>query len=104
MSFNPNAGSIITLQEGAAMTAEYRNANPNDINAHYFSKAIIDRLLSQTGAVGLRFYYGLDPNNNNEKELVFVAVDANGNDILNQVADRSQKCPTECGNTNALNS
>lgn len=104
MKFDPKAGSIIPLEEAAEMTKTYRENNPGDTLAHYFSSDIINELLRDSSVVGLRMYYGLDPNNEKSKELILVGVDANGDDVTRKVADRSARCPDTCSNANELNS
>lgn len=67
--------------------------------AHFFGKKIIQELLSQHGAVGIRIHYGSKINTNNGKlypELILVATDCNGNDLLNNIADMSIPCPNSC--------
>ncbi|GAB5418447.1 MAG: hypothetical protein Crog4KO_33390 [Crocinitomicaceae bacterium] len=102
MAFNGNEGSFIPLQDGAAMTGKYRDQNPNQIIGHFFGSNKLKQLMLQEGAVGLRMYYGLDEDNN--KQLVLVAVDADQNDILDLVLDVSSPCPNWCSAPNPLNS
>ncbi len=104
MKFDPNAGSLIPLEEAAEMTRTYRDLNPDDTIAHYFSREIIDELLRDNSLVGIRMYYGLDPNNEKAKELILVGVDRDGNDVTSKVADKGTKCPIVCSNANELNS
>ncbi len=102
MSFDGTEGGSITLQTGAALTAEYRRQNPGATKGHFFGKDILQDLLDQQGAMGIRMYYGLDGDGN--KELVLVAADANEDDLTDLVADLSMPCPNICGTANALNS
>ncbi|MEN9998641.1 MAG: hypothetical protein RI922_1631 [Bacteroidota bacterium] len=101
MAFNGTEGTIITLAEGAAMTAAWRRTNTNG-NAVFYGKNIINQLLAQPGVVGIRFHFGIDTDGKNT--LVLVGVDANENDVLSIIADRGVKCPVLCGNKNGLNS
>ena len=103
MSFKGTEGEEITLDEAAAMTAEYRAQNPGATKGHFFGKNLINTLLKQRGAEGIRIYYGINPDTG-EKELVLVAADSEENDILNTIVDKSRPCPKFCGSTNALNS
>jgi hypothetical protein len=103
MAFTGNEDHGITLSEAAAMTANYRNDNPDETIAHYFGKAAITDIFNQNGCVGMRVYYGLD--DTGKKQLIIVGVDANGNDLYNgKLAERSFKCPPDCGAVNPLNS
>ena len=102
MAFNGTEGGEITLAAGAAMTAEYRNQNPNERKGHFFGKDILNEILDQEGCVGIRMYYGI--NSDEERELVLVGVDANENDMTELVVDLSCPCPNRCGTENKLNS
>ncbi len=102
MAFDGTEGSQITLQDGAVMTASHRAANPNARLGHFMGKDILNQILAQAGCMGIRMYHGLDTRGN--RELVFVGVDANENDMTSGiVADMSKPCPPY-GTANALNS
>lgn len=101
MAFNGTEGGAISLADGAAMTANFRKKNPNQIRARFFGREILEELLAQEGAKGIRIYYGLDSDENNQ--LVLVAADDHENDILDLVADISHPCPLACSNSNPLN-
>ena len=90
----------ITLQEGIDWTTNFRNQNPNSVKAYKIDQAEINEILAQAGAAGIRAYMGID-NSGNEK-LVMVAVDASGNDILNNVYDHTLPCPNHCDNNSVL--
>ena len=71
------------------------------VKAHFFGKDILQDMLNQQGAMGLRLYYGskVDPSSNTlQPELVLVAADSNGDDITanNKIADFSRPCPQFC--------
>ncbi len=99
MAFNGKEGEQITLAEGAAMTANYRNSpQAYGARAQYIGKAIIGSILQQTGCVGLRMYYAQDEDG--AKQLVIVGVNAEGNDMTSGIiADRTLGCPTYCDNS-----
>jgi hypothetical protein len=101
MAFDGKEGAQISLAEGAAMTLAYRNsAGASGAKAHFMGKSILVSILSQTGCVGIRSYYGIDTDGN--KQLVFVGVNASGNDMTSGiVADRSTPCPTTCDSNNS---
>ena len=104
MAFTGNEGAVIQLTEASAMTSSYRQTIPSaGIKGHFFGKNIIKTILSQTGVVGIRMYYGIDAAG--VKQLVLVGTDAEENDLYNAiVADRSVPCPSRCGTANPLNS
>lgn len=102
MTFNGTEGAAISLSVASAMTARYRQNNPNQIKAHFFGKEILAEILSQHNCVGIRMYYGI--NENGDRELVLVGVDQGQNDILDLVVDLSAPCPKACSTANPLNS
>ena len=103
MSFNGSEGAFITLEEGAAMTANYRNTiQQGEVIGQFIGRDLIQDILAQTDCVGIRFYYAIDENGS--KNLVCVGVDQNENDIRDGlIADKLKKCPPICSNTNPLN-
>lgn len=101
MSFNGKEGGLISLEDGAAMTARYRANFPTQIKARFFGKEIITKILDQSGAVGIRMYFA--QNANNEMELVICAADGNENDMLQMIGDMALSCPSRCGSVNNLN-
>ena len=97
-----NAGAQITLAEGAAMTAKYRASNPNKTKAHLIGMNRIHEILDQEGCEGIRIYYGL--NDEGDQELVLVGVDRLGDDMEKGVImDKLLPCPSYCPNANPLN-
>jgi hypothetical protein len=104
MSFDGTEGSSITLTDAATMTANYRNSSTaGPIRAHYFGKDIINKILAQTDCMGIKIYYGLDSNNN--QELVLVGVTSSEADMTSgTIADRALPCPNHCDSSSSLNS
>lgn len=103
MAFTGNEDHTISLTVAAAMTKNYRDANPTQVKGHYFGKDAIQDVLDQSGCVGLRIYYGLD--NDGKKQLVIDGVTSDENDLFNGIIlDRSIQCPPNCGISNPLNS
>lgn len=102
MNFTGNENHDFPLDTASIWTANYRNANPGAIIAHYFGKTAITNILSQQGCVGLRIYYALD--STEKKQLIITGVDGNGNDLYTgQLAERSITCPIDCSAANPLN-
>ncbi len=98
-------GDPISLETAKTWTANYRSKNPDAIKAHFFGSEIIDKILTQSGCVGIRMYYAIDDNGG--KQIVLVGVDSNGNnmepatlelnlDDPNTIADISFPCPSFC--------
>ena len=104
MSFNGKEGAVISLTEGADMTANYRKTIPTgSIKGHFLGRELIQKILDQPECMGIRVYYGIDQDG--QKSLVFVGADRNEDDMVGGViADRSIPCPNSCGRNNPLNS
>ena len=106
MSFNGNEGGVITLTEGAKLTANYRNAhpgNPNLVLGSFMGIKQINKILEQPGCVGIRTYYGLT--DRGVKQIVMVGVNADENDLYEGIIlDLAHLCPPNCSVQNPLNS
>jgi len=104
--YNTQVGDPIDLITAKEWTANYQDTNPEKIKAHFFGSEIIQQILAETGAVGIRIYYALDEKG--EQKLLLVGVDSEGNDLLplegaslldgeeNTIADYSLPCPSYC--------
>lgn len=109
-TFNGSEGGPIPLPTAKEWTANYRKTiKDGDTLAHYFGGDIIQRVLQETGAVGIRIYYAID--DKGQKQLLVVGVDEFGNNLLPKegvagksaeadgdpiIVDFSRPCPTEC--------
>lgn len=102
MSFNGTEGTIISLNDAAELTANYRRANPSSIKAFFFGKEKLKDLLDQTDCMGIRIYFGLDEDE--KPKLVLVGAESNEDDILDLILDYGEPCPSRCGSSNDLNS
>ena len=102
--FTGNEDHSIPLDEAAELTKRYRDkADENALLGGLFAREAFDRILSQEGVMGIRFYYG--ESEDGQMELVLVGVDANGNDMeYGELAERIIGCPPFCGWENVLNS
>lgn len=107
MSFSSESGDFIKLQDALALRNKYKNeGDQNYTQANAYGMTKILGLLSQNGAVGLRMYHGLKEEASTfKRELIIVAVDSNGNDIIDptnpKILDLSDPCPTICDNNNS---
>jgi hypothetical protein len=72
-------GEEIGYELGAQLVTNYQVANPNDTQFYTIGKNIIEQILSQPGCEGIRFYNAY--NEEGEKTLVYLGVDASGNPI-----------------------
>jgi hypothetical protein len=105
--FDGTEGDALDLTTAKRWAANFRGTakNPDEILSHYFGHEIIQQILGKSGCVGMRIYYALD--DNGEKKLLLVGVDANGKDLLpnpnaksaeddGTVGDYSWPCPDYC--------
>lgn len=104
MSFNGNEGEFVSLTDASRWTANYRNTiQSGEVIAFAAGKEKLIELLNQNECLGARIYYAI--NDNGQKNLVIVGVDANGDDIENGLLiDRLGTCPPLCSKRNSLNS
>jgi hypothetical protein len=73
-------GEEISHELAADFITAYEKAYPGENRGYHLGRNIIDQILAQPGCVGMRFYYGL--NEDGKKTLVYVGLDADGNDIV----------------------
>ncbi|MGA2384571.1 MAG: hypothetical protein ABSG61_14180 [Gemmatimonadales bacterium] len=98
----PPRNHRISLAEAAAHTKRHRDAKVSDVKAGAFHKDQVLDLLSQTGCVGLRIYYGRDPAG--APNLVLTGIDSADNDLTaGVILEISFPCPPFCGGGNSLN-
>ena len=106
MPFTGNEDHDISFDEAAKLTLRYRQEVGNDARkGGFFGRKAIEALLDQEHCVGIRYYYGLD--DDDEKVLVLVGTDADENDLVdrtNLAFDNAIYCPPNCGEDNVLNS
>lgn len=103
MAFDGTEGEVVSLNEAAGWTANYRDTiEPGDIIGHFYGKEKISALLNQTDCVGIRIYHGID--DDGQKNLILVGTNANGDDLTNIVVERGSPCPPTCSRANSLNS
>lgn len=110
-TFDGNEGSFIEVAKAKDLHQKHlKHAEKQKIKdptkAQFFGKTKLDVLLKKSGSVGIRIYYGrLD---DDTPELILVAVDENGNDIVldrtalkdagDDYLSNGPRCPYSCGN------
>lgn len=109
---NVNTGSFISLPTALGMINHFNNLGcDNYTKANAYGRNKIEDLLNQSGAVAIRAYHGtkdvlINGNMVKTRELILVAVDGNGNDLIKGtsplILDASEPCPTECDQNSAL--
>ena len=103
MAFTGHENHTIPTADGAALTKEFRKRFTTQPKGYFFSKDTLQAMLNETNSVGIRFYFGSDPNG--VLKLVFCACAGNENDIFSDiVGDAGAICPPNCGTANSLNS
>ena len=78
--FTANVGEEIGLELGAQMISSYRQVNTTDTVGYFVGRNILEQVLAQPGCVGIKFYNAYNEAGN--KTLVYVGVNAEGNDML----------------------
>ncbi|HVV03321.1 MAG TPA: hypothetical protein VHC96_03825 [Puia sp.] len=76
-------GEAIDHELAANLVKSYQEKYPESFTGVLIGRNIIDQILAQPGCVGMRFYDAI--NEVGQKTLVYVGVDASGNDMTKQV-------------------
>jgi hypothetical protein len=100
-------GGPIDPQVAKELAKRYQEKNPNGIHGIFYGADILNLVLNQPDAVGLRFYFGL--NEKGEQQMFFVAAKEDGqeiwpaegaqgksNDPGGTVGDNGISCPPIC--------
>ncbi len=53
MAFTGKEAEEFPLETAAEWTANYRNANPGTVKAHFIGRDLINKMLDQNGCMGL---------------------------------------------------
>ncbi len=97
----PDPSQQITLADAVVMTTAARQSGQYPIQAWLFKRDILDAILAQPGAMGMRYYAAI--NSTGQLTLVAVATDASDNDMSAGVlADFALPCPPYCGGDSPL--
>ncbi len=106
MPFDGNENHDISFDEASILTKRYREKEGSSVRkGGLFGRKVIENLLQQDHYVGIRYYYGLD--SNDEKVLILVGTNADENDLVksNHLAfEYSVASPPRSGEDNMLNS
>lgn len=95
MKITGKEGGPIDRAKAKRWTANYRERGRGKTNSHLFGAETVKSLLDQKDCVGLRIYYAL--NDEGEQQLLLVATDSEGNDLKeSEVLDFSSACPPDC--------
>jgi hypothetical protein len=92
----------ISLTDAAALTKRHRDAKVGAEKSGAFHKDQVLELLNQAGCVGLRIYYGRQPDG--KPALVLTGIDKGDKDLTGgTILEMHIPCPPFCGDANALN-
>lgn len=91
--------NTITLQQAQQWATKWRSNPANTVKAHLIPEIDITQLLAEEGVANVRAYIGIDENGTNK--LMLVAVNADGNDMINEdlgqfIYDFTKPCPSIC--------
>lgn len=109
--FDGTEGGIIPESQARSMINDYKTGPVIDLNqgvvGHFFGKDLINDILSQPDAMGIRIYYGSSVEvgtSTVHPQLILVGVDENGEDLLGlgKIVDISRPCPVFCPKTYGL--
>lgn len=79
-------GSPIDLKVAASWTKHYRDRHPGETISQFFGKEILEKILSQPGCLGIRFYYAYDAPRGGKKHLIIAGAMADGTDQIHTEA------------------
>jgi hypothetical protein len=93
----------ISLADAAALTKRHRDAKASEVKAGAIAKDQVLQLLNQADCVGMRIYFGRNPDGT--PSLVLTGIDASDNDLTKGVLlEQLWFCPPICAVANPLNS
>jgi len=90
----------ISLADAAALTKSYRAVKVGEEKAGAFHKDQVLELLNQAGCVGLRIYYGRQPDG--KPALVLTGIDKGDKDLTGTILEQHFPCPPMCDDSSAL--
>ncbi len=98
-----NENQSITLDQAVKYVQSYTMSPTSPtIKGGYFAKVGLEKILSQAGCVGIRYYYS--KKDDGSSSLVVVGVDYNGTDLTaGPMIDNVFPCPPFCGAPSPLN-
>jgi hypothetical protein len=73
-------GGEISHELGQDLIKAYETACPNGPAGFMLGRNILEKILAQPGCVGIRFHHAV--NAEGHRTVVYIGMDANGNDIL----------------------
>jgi hypothetical protein len=102
MAFTGNEDHSISIDDAALLTSNYRDAEGEGaFLGGYFSKSALNKILTQSGCVGIRIYNARAESG--DPTFVLVGVDPAGEDLTGgELAEFATGCPPFCPKTSEL--
>ena len=102
MSFTPQSGKEITLEEAQELIADFKTNYPNDVYSFFVGSTHVENILNQEDCIGIRIINGFD-SISEKMTKVLVGVDSNGNDMdAGIIVDKLLPCPSDCPTSTRL--
>jgi len=101
--YTGNENHTVTLDQAAHYVQNFTNfRTAPSIKGVYFGRNIFEKILAQSGCVGIRAYYA--QKDDATPTLVLVGVNGSGNDLVEgTIGELSFPCPPYCPAPNSLN-
>jgi hypothetical protein len=95
--FTGNENHVITLDQAVKFIQNYTfSPTAPNIKGGLFARSIFDKILSQPGCIGIRYYYA--KKDDGSPAIVLVGVDGSGNDLMQgPLGELIFPCPPYCG-------
>lgn len=99
----PTFDHHIELEDAQDLINRHKRAHPGSRSAVACTRVPLDRILAQSGCVGVRMYFAMNPDNT--PTLVLVGVDAEGRDLDEGIlGEYLYPCPPFCPMDSKLDS
>jgi hypothetical protein len=93
---------VVTLDQAIKYVDNYAKAPKLSIKGGYFDRSIFDKILAQSGCIGVRFYYG--QKDDGSPTIVLVGVDSKNQDLVGGILGEDIiPCPPMCPMISPLN-
>jgi hypothetical protein len=101
--YTGNENHTVTLEQAVKYVENFKSfPTAPSIKGGYIGSSAFEKILSQPGCAGIRYYYA--KKDDGTHTIVLVGVDGSGNDLMNGIfVDESIPCPPFCGGPNQLN-
>src|SRR5690606_39130718 len=97
--FDGTEGALISETSAVTIVGNYRSEYGDEVKGLFLGRDILEELLDQEGAMGIRFYLAIS---NGNFTIVGVAADEDEDDIIGKIADSAVPCPPRCSSTGSF--